>query len=56
MREELAKGFVGRSLRPRLLKTLLPGYSRSNVIAETFDKVFFKANALTTCRISHVYA
>lgn len=46
MREELAKGFVRRSLRPRLLKTVLPGYSRSNVIAETFDKVFFRGKRL----------
>jgi predicted acylesterase/phospholipase RssA len=48
MREELAKGFVCRSVRPRLLKSLIPGirYSRTNVIADTFDKIFFHGREL----------
>ncbi len=41
MGRELARGFVGRTVRPRLLKTLLPGYTRTNALAETFDGIFF---------------
>ncbi|MGC8762041.1 MAG: patatin-like phospholipase family protein [Acidobacteriota bacterium] len=41
MGEELERGFIGRTLRPRLLKTLLPGYTRTNALAETFDGLFF---------------
>lgn len=48
MRRELRKGFIGRSLRPRLLRSLIPGnsYSRTDVIAATFDKVFFGGREL----------
>ncbi len=46
MHEELKRGFIGRSIRPRLLKTILPNYNRSNVIADTFDKIFFKGKTL----------
>ena len=48
MRCELVEGFVARSLRPRLLKALLPfvDYSRTNVIADTFDEIFFKGKTL----------
>lgn len=43
MREELARGFIWRTVRPRLLKTLIPGlgYSRTDALAETFDDAFF---------------
>jgi predicted acylesterase/phospholipase RssA len=46
MKEELKKGFISRTIRPRLLKTILPGYSRSHVLAKTFDKIFFKGKTL----------
>jgi hypothetical protein len=48
MSRELEKGFVLRSVRLRLLKTLIPGlaYSRTNVIAQTFDNVFFDGKTL----------
>jgi predicted acylesterase/phospholipase RssA len=46
MKEELKKGFIGRTIRPRLLKTILPGYSRSHALAKTFDKIFFKGKTL----------
>ncbi len=47
--QELERGFVLRSVRPRLLKTLLPGgsYTRTNVIAETFDRIFFHGKTLS---------
>lgn len=64
MRDELAKGFIARTVRARLLKTLLPGYTRTNAIAGTFDAAFFhgmKLNALpegprlvmNTCVMNH---
>ena len=37
MTQELAKGFVARSVSPRVLKLLLPSYTRSNLLARTFD-------------------
>lgn len=48
IRQELKKGFVGRSVRPRILKTLIPGlaYSRTNAIAQTFDEAFFQGRTL----------
>ncbi|MGA9751589.1 MAG: patatin-like phospholipase family protein [Acidobacteriota bacterium] len=46
MRAELARGFIARTLRPRLLKVLLPGYTRSNALAGTFDAVFFHGMTL----------
>lgn len=41
MGRELERGFIGRTVRPRLLKTLFPGYTRTNALAETFDGLFF---------------
>lgn len=44
MGRELKDGFIGRSLRPwDVLKAIVPGidYSRSDLIAETFDEIFF---------------
>ena len=38
MTEELAKGFVARSVvTPHVLKLFLPSYTRSHLLAETFD-------------------
>jgi NTE family protein len=44
MHDELKGGFVLRSVRPRLIKTVVPflRYSRTSVIAETFNKIFFQ--------------
>jgi predicted acylesterase/phospholipase RssA len=39
MARELAQGFVARSLSLRGLRLLLPSYTRSNLLAETFDRV-----------------
>ncbi len=41
MGAELEKGFIGRTIRPRLVKLILPGYTRTNAITETFDGLFF---------------
>lgn len=44
MRDELSRGFIRRSLRPLdLLKAIVPGidYSRSDLVAGTFDEIFF---------------
>lgn len=48
MGTELTKGFVARSVRPAFFKTLVPGlgYSRTNLIAETFDRIFFHGKTL----------
>lgn len=48
MRAELGRGFIARSLRPRAAKTLLPwvNYSRTDALAETFDKVFFNGKTI----------
>jgi predicted acylesterase/phospholipase RssA len=46
MAEELARGFVARSIGPRLLKTLLPGYSRTDLVADTFDRILFRGATL----------
>lgn len=48
LEQELGKGFVLRSIRPRLLKALVPGnnYTRTNVIADTFDELFFGGRSL----------
>ncbi|HEX8438505.1 patatin-like phospholipase family protein [Archangium sp.] len=43
MKVELCKGFVLRSLNPlQLAKLLLPRHTRTNVLAETFDRLFFR--------------
>jgi hypothetical protein len=47
MGAELEKGFIGRTIRPRLIKLLLPGYTRTNAIAETFDGLFFRGLTLS---------
>lgn len=39
MAGELAQGFVARSLTLRGFRLLLPSYTRSNLLAETFDRV-----------------
>jgi predicted acylesterase/phospholipase RssA len=46
MGEELEKGFIARSIRPRAAKMLLPGQTRTNVLADTFDSIFFKGMKL----------
>jgi predicted acylesterase/phospholipase RssA len=46
MGQELERGFIARTVRPRLLKTLFPGYTRTNALAETFDDLFFGGLAL----------
>jgi len=46
MGRELGKGFIGRSIRPRAAKMLLPGKTRTNVLADTFDSIFFKGMTL----------
>lgn len=35
---ELGRGFVARSITPSALKLILPSYTRSNLLAETFDR------------------
>jgi len=47
LKDQLKKGFILRTIRPRLLKTILPGYSRSHAIAKTFDKSLFKGKKLS---------
>lgn len=42
MGEELEKGFIARSIRPRAARMFLPGKTRSNVLADTFDSIFFE--------------
>lgn len=46
LQKELANGFILRSIRPRLFKALLPGVTRADVLAETFNKVFFQGMTL----------
>lgn len=49
MGKELQRGFVLRSIRPiELLKALIPGfsYTRTNLVAGTFDRIFFYGMAL----------
>lgn len=36
--QELAQGFIRRSLTPKLLKLTLPYYTRANLLADTFDR------------------
>jgi NTE family protein len=38
MAKELAQGFVARSLNLRAMKLLLPSYTRSSLLSETFDE------------------
>ena len=48
MQDELSRGFILRSLRSSLLRALTPcvPYSRSDVLADTFDRVLFKGITL----------
>ena len=48
MRLELSRGFIRRSLRPSALRMLLPGHTRSDVIASTFNRAFFAGKALSS--------
>lgn len=48
MASQLERGFVARSIRPSLLRTLLPSYSRTDVIAGTFDRAFFHGATLAS--------
>lgn len=41
MRQQLQRGFVARSLSWRVLLLFVPGYTRSDLLAHTFDKIFF---------------
>lgn len=42
IRREIKKGFILRSLKPRAAKMALLGLTRTNVLADTFDELFFK--------------
>ena len=48
MQKELSRGFVARSIRPSLLRLLSPGgpYSRTHLLAETFDRIMFQGLTL----------
>ena len=46
MARELERGFVSRSLGFRALKLFWPGYTRSDLLAETFDRIFFQGVTL----------
>jgi len=46
MGRELGKGFIGRSIRFRAVKMLVPGLTRTNVLADTFDSIFFRGMKL----------
>ncbi len=48
MGAELERGFIGRSLGLGVLKMAVPflGYSRSSLIADTFDRIFFEGGTL----------
>jgi predicted acylesterase/phospholipase RssA len=46
MQSELLKGFIARSFGWRVLKMALPGYTRSHLLADTFDRIFFGGSAL----------
>jgi predicted acylesterase/phospholipase RssA len=48
MARELERGFVSRSLGFRALKLLWPGYTRSDLLAETFDRIFFHSATLAS--------
>lgn len=50
MQQELTRGFITRSIRPSLLLALCPGvgYSRTHLLADTFDQVFFRNLTLGT--------
>lgn len=46
IKEELVKGAIGRSIRPGIIKLLLPGYTRSDLIAGTFNRFYFRDKTL----------
>lgn len=46
MERELSAGFIARSIRPRIVKLIFPRYSRTNLIAETLDEIFFHGKTL----------
>jgi predicted acylesterase/phospholipase RssA len=46
MQKELRGGFIIRSVRPSAVKVLLPGYTLTNVLARTFDKIFLSGKKL----------
>ncbi len=43
---ELAHGFIARSINWRALKLLMPSYTRSNLLAETFDRAMMHGMTL----------
>ena len=45
---ELRRGFVLRSLGPAALKLLLPRFGRTDLLAETFDRIFFRGARLAS--------
>ncbi len=47
IRQELAKGFIRRSITPRALKLALPYYTRANLLAETFDRTLMHGMQLS---------
>lgn len=48
MAAELRRGFLLRSVRPAALKLLLPRYGRTDLLAETFDRIFFRGARLAS--------
>ena len=46
MHYELSQGFISRAMGLRLVLTLWPAYTRTNLMAAAFDKIFFKKMAL----------
>jgi predicted acylesterase/phospholipase RssA len=46
IQHELTLGFITRSIRPRIVKLICPWYTRSNLLAETFDYSLIKGMTL----------
>lgn len=42
LKDELERGFIARSVSWRMLKLLLPGFTRTDLLADTFDRLIFK--------------
>jgi predicted acylesterase/phospholipase RssA len=47
MAQELEKGFVARSISMHAFKLLLPTYTRSNLLSETFDRILIHGMCLS---------
>lgn len=47
MQDELARGFIGRAaLHPALMKLVLPGYNRTRLLGEAFDRLLLGGMSL----------